>query len=311
MTYKTLEPGLEHLDRNSRTKFKKGDKPGVWRHLDLFDMGTPPQHQQQFSPTKNAADRQSLGNSKEIYGKTTIYEQSFYTPYHKESFLSKRFREYMTYLNTVVFVRKLDTFITNFLMRQFTKVQMKALGLDFKSDDYEFRNAFKQRYYKLIKKLRENLLKKKAFIQRIYSKIFQSSDIVSNIIYTSLENFQNSPPLKIDPPKSQVNSHNLSLGVNFIKTEQKLDFIKTQSKNANKNLKLPQVQSHKASVEKFQKDKKNVIPTSMVILLNSLTLMIQRNPICHYLMIQVYKKFNSRVNRVMSIVEQRGLYLNN
>ena len=271
-TYKSLEAGLQHLDRVHKNKhYEKSGNPGVWTHVEVFEIEegafdtiNPGNYNTAFDSHKTPSVTQYI----EGPGRQFVNEQTFYTPYRKGNLGARRFVEYMTYLNTVVFLRKLDTMITDFLMRQFTKIQQNNLGIDFKPEDTAFRNIFKRRYYKLIRKLRENLLKKRDFIQNVYSKIFNSPENIPNIVYQSLESLRNSPRLKKQSP-TRAADKNFSLGIMASKPDQFQGFEIENKKNrtqSQSSLKLPQVVENRRNVtDKFRTSHSNLkLPATFV-----------------------------------------------
>lgn len=278
-TYKSLEAGLQHLDRVYKNKhYEKSGKPGVWTHVEVFEVG-----EGAFGETNNPTNQnQAFGTHKtpsvthyiEDSGKYHLHEQTFYTPYRKGNLGARRFVEYMTYLNTVVFLRKLDTMITDFLIRQFTRIQQNNLGIDFKPEDPTFRIIFKRRYYKLIKKLRENLLKKRDFIQKVYSKIFISPENIPNVVYQSLESLKNSPKGRKESSPNRTGDKNFSLGTFAPKNDQFQEFKieNNQNKSLGKlhlsqsSLKLPAlVDNRRNTMDKFRTSQTNLkAPTTLV-----------------------------------------------
>ena len=266
-TYKSLEAGLQHLDRVHKNKhYEKSGKPGVWTHVEVFEMGDGvfgSTNAGNYNTPLDVNKTPSVTQYIDGPGKFKVQEQTFYTPYRKGNLGARRFMEYMTYLNTVVFLRKLDIMITDFLMRQFSKIQQNNLGIDFKPEDPAFRNAFKRRYFKLIRKLRENLLKKRDFIQNVYSKIFNNPENIPNIVYQSLESLRSSPGSKKHSPQNRPTDKNFSLGSGIPQSDQLQEFgigskhyqvHNSLNQNQNHNfLKLPQVVDNKrGTMDKFR-----------------------------------------------------------
>jgi len=270
-TYKTLEPGLQHLDMvRARSYDRHPDKPGVWTHVELFEIeGNAFQYDQHGKPIHNPALFDKMTPQQQLqylesYRRAIPYEQTFYTPFRRGNLGAKRFLEYMTYLNTVVFMRKLDGLITDFLMKQFAAIQQQTLGIEFQPEDPIFRKLFKKRYQKLIKRLRENLLKKKDFIQSVYSKIFNTSDNnIPDIVLQSISHINNYQNSKMSMMMGSVSDHAQKNGELF--QDLKLDATR-QNKNvsldagaqSHKILKLPSLtQIHKEPTQKFRGYKKN------------------------------------------------------
>ena len=188
------------------------------------------------------------------------YEETFYTPFRKGNIGAKRYTDYMNYLNTLVFMKKLNSLILDFLIKHFAAMQQNTVGVDFDPEDPAFRKIFKSRYQKLIKQLRGNLLKKKDFIQSVYSKVFNSSENIPESVFQSLHDLQQSKKPPQYPPKiNQVSrtgdGQNLSIGRPNVDNIQLQDSIKLDLRSSKSaelkgvrseaSIKLPQLANKK------------------------------------------------------------------
>lgn len=215
-TYKSLEPGLQHLEtvrQNNKITKEKAGKLGLWTHVELFEMedSSSPSH----SPDRSMLDhhRSTHDVLKSLGARLTENDQNsmmnsriFYTPYRKGNLGSKRIVDYLSHLNSLVFMKKLNTLITNFLIKRFTAMQLDNLGVMFKPDDPAFRSLFEKRYRKLIKQLRDNLLKKKEFISHIYTKVVTNGENLQEMNLPGLSNFQQTSSARHRPTQSNKDS---------------------------------------------------------------------------------------------------------
>lgn len=268
-TYKTLEGGLQNLDTiKKKAVYEKTGKQGVWAHVELFDMGDNDDSQLDFQ-RRSASEamraplhRYFLDDQNRPAG-----ENTFYTPFRRANLSDKRFVEYMGYLNTLVFMKKLNTLITTFLIKQFSAMQQNTLGIDFNPEDPVFRNVFKKRYAKLIKQLRENLLKKKEFIQNIYSKVFNSTEHAHAAVFQTLQTVKEQPSQRNNvshqPNNNSLPDQGLSVGSNIPDINHLQQSIGLNSKGkkgaalknvkSEKGLKLPVLaNSKRGSVDRFR-----------------------------------------------------------
>src|SRR5690606_37711820 len=85
---------------------------------------------------------------------------------------TRRIAQYHSYLNSLLFAKKLDEIILDFLINQFVEVQQRTLGLAYDPSNSAFRTQFKKTYRKLIVKLRERLFHNKSFIGSTYTKMY-------------------------------------------------------------------------------------------------------------------------------------------
>ena len=240
---------------------EKTGKLGLWSHVELFEMEeSSPSH----SPNRSILDHHKTSHDilKSLGAHLTENDQNsrlnsriFYTPYRKGNLGSKRIFEYLTHLNSLVFMKKLTTLITNFLIKRFTSMQFENLGVVFKPDDPTFRTLFEQRYRKLIRQLRDNLLKKKDFISHIYTKVITNGENIQDMNLPGLSNnLQESTRHRHNHSNKDSMVQSMVVGgkASEVSSPQKVEFNIQSNKHVSviddknqSSFKLPQLRGHR------------------------------------------------------------------
>lgn len=199
----------------------------------------------------------------ENYQSARLNSRIFYTPFRKGNLGSKRIMDYLTHLNSLVFMKKLTTLITNFLIKRFAAMQLQTLGITFNAEDPKFRALFEQRYRKLIKQLRDNLLKKKDFISHIYTKVVTNGENIQEMNIPGLSsNLQESTRHRHTQSNKESIVQSMVVGgkISEVSTPQKVEFGVQSTKHVSviddksqSSFKLPQLRGHKkAATSKFK-----------------------------------------------------------
>lgn len=277
-TYRNLSSGLQNLDLvKKKNTYEKTGKQGVWTHVEVFEMKPGPDEQKTDRHHRAASEaiKMPISARTSVSPRHANIESTFFTPFRQGNLGLKRFIEYMSYLNTLVFIKKLDTLITNFLMKQFAAIQQTTLGINFNPNDQKFRNTFKNRYHKLIKQLRENLLKKKDFLNNIYAKVFNSAEELPENIFQSVNHIKDMPDSKSmtvnksSAHQSFISGHNPRVAANKSQSDYEQNIKQPRSSSlkgsqSQSNLHLPKVGGRRPGLEPFRLSQKGFFTPRVV-----------------------------------------------
>jgi len=203
-------------------KIYRGSKP-IWKQL----------------PKNNFTLNPNLRLKKPISMSTT--DLFFYTPF-KGQLDTRRIAEYHRYLNSLLFAKKLDEIILDFLINQFVEVQQRTLGLTYDPSDSAFRAQFKKTYRKLIVKLRERLFRNKSFIGSTYTKMYMKMLEPENLEENFRKDIEGTQSgFQLSPNGTRLPNLHIFLNPSYNK---RLN-TSTTEKNSSSRIKLPEIPANK------------------------------------------------------------------